>query len=75
MPVLLHGVYGIGSKDFNRYDAAAVIENMKACLEQRRSEFHRDFYSGIEGPYTLKPQPLPGYQERELGMTFVGIGA
>ncbi len=75
MPVLLHGVYGIGSKDFNKYDAAAVIENMRACLDQRRGEFHRDFYSGIEGPYTLKPQPLPGYLERELGMTFVGIGA
>lgn len=75
MPTLLHGVYGIGSKDFNKYDVAAVIENMKACLDKKRGAFHRDFFCGIEGSYTLKPQPLPGYVERELGMTFIGIGA
>ncbi len=75
MPTLLHGVYGLGSKDFNKYDVAAVIENMKACMERRRGEFHRDFFCGIEGSYTLQPQPLPGYVERELGMTFIGIGA
>ena len=70
-----HGVYGLGSKDFNKYDAAAVIENMRACLESKRDDFTRDFYSGIEGPYTLKPSPLPGYKDRELGLTFIGIGA
>lgn len=75
MPTLLHGVYGIGSKDFNKYDVAAVIENMQSCLYGKRGEFHRDFFVGIEGPYTLRPQPLPGYFERELGMTFIGIGA
>ncbi len=75
MPTLLHGVYGLGSKDFNKYDAAAVIENMKACLAGKRGRFHRDFFAGIEGPYTLKPVELPDYQERELGMTFIGIGA
>ncbi len=75
MPALLHGVYGIGSKDFNKHDAAAVIENMRACMDLRRGEFIRDFYCGIEGPYTLKPQPMEGYVERELGMTFIGIGA
>jgi pyruvate-ferredoxin/flavodoxin oxidoreductase len=74
MPTLLHGVYGLGSKDFNKYDAAAVVENMVACLEKKRG-FLRDFYVGIEGPLTLKPSPLPGYIERELGMTFVGVGA
>jgi len=75
MPTLLHGVYGLGSKDFNKYDVAAVIENMQACLEDRRGQFHRDFFAGIEGPYTLKPKELPDFQERELGMTFIGIGA
>ncbi|MCG6917359.1 MAG: 2-oxoacid:acceptor oxidoreductase family protein, partial [Deltaproteobacteria bacterium] len=75
MPTLLHGVYGLGSKDFNKYDAAATIENMKACLAGKRGRFHRDFFSGIEGPYTLKPVDLPDYQERELGMNFIGIGA
>jgi pyruvate-ferredoxin/flavodoxin oxidoreductase len=75
MPTLLHGVYGLGSKDFNKRDVAAVIENMKACLEEKRSKFHRDFFVGIEGPYTLKQAELPDYQERELGMTFIGIGA
>lgn len=74
MPTLLHGVYGLGSKDFNKYDAAAVVENMVACLEKRRG-LQRDFYVGIEGPLTLKPAPLPGYLERELGMTFIGMGA
>jgi len=34
MPTLLHGVYGLGSKDFNKYDAAAVVENMAACLRR-----------------------------------------
>jgi pyruvate/2-oxoacid:ferredoxin oxidoreductase alpha subunit len=32
MPTLLHGVYGLGSKDFNKYDAAAVVENMISVL-------------------------------------------
>ena len=75
MPTLLHGVYGLGGKDFNKYDVAAVIENMEACLEDKRGQFHRDFFVGIEGPYTLKAKQLPEYQERELGMTFIGIGA
>jgi pyruvate-ferredoxin/flavodoxin oxidoreductase len=75
MPTLLHGVYGLGSKDFNKYDAAAVIENMRACLDGGRDGFIRDFYSGIQGPYTLKPKELPGFKDRELGMTFIGIGA
>jgi pyruvate-ferredoxin/flavodoxin oxidoreductase len=74
MPTLLHGVYGLGSKDFNKYDAAGVVENMLACYEKKR-RFHRDFYVGIDGPLTLRPAPLPGYLERELGMTFIGVGA
>jgi pyruvate-ferredoxin/flavodoxin oxidoreductase len=74
MPTLLHGVYGLGSKDFNKYDAAAAVENMVSCLERKR-DFLRDFYVGIEGPLTLKPAPLPGYLERELSMTFIGVGA
>lgn len=75
MPTLVHGVYGLGSKDFNKYDAAAVVENMKTCLEKEKGRFHRDFFVGIEGPYTLRPAKLADYQERELGMTFIGIGA
>jgi pyruvate-ferredoxin/flavodoxin oxidoreductase len=76
IPTLLHGVYGLGSKDFNKYDVAAVLENMEACYQKKtREHFLRDFFSGIEGPYTLSPKPLPGYEERELGMTFIGIGA
>jgi pyruvate-ferredoxin/flavodoxin oxidoreductase len=74
MPTLLHGVYGLGSKDFNKYDAASVVENMISVFEKRRG-FLRDFYVGIEGPLTLKPSPLPGYLDRELGMTFIGVGA
>ncbi len=74
MPTLLHGVYGLGSKDFNKYDAGAVVENMISAFERRRG-FLRDFYVGVEGPLTLKPTPLPGYLERELGMTFIGVGA
>jgi hypothetical protein len=76
MPTLLHGVYGLGSKDFNKYDAAAVVENMFACFQEKtREHFLRDFFVGIEGPYTLEPQPLPEYKDRELGITFIGIGA
>jgi len=76
MPTMLHGVYGLGSKDFNKYDVAAVIENMWACFQkQSREHFFRDFFVGIEGPYTLEPKPLPGYKDRELGMIFIGIGA
>ncbi len=75
MPTLLHGVYGLGSKDFNKYDAAAVIENMIACYEKKRDDFNRDFFSGIEGSYSLKPSPLPEYEEQSLGVTFIGIGA
>ena len=74
MPTLLHGVYGLGSKDFNKYDAAAVVENMVAVMEKKKG-FHRDFYVGIEGPMTLRAAPLPGYLERDLGMTFIGVGA
>ncbi len=75
MPTLLHGVYGLGSKDFNKYDAGAVIENMIACLEKHGEKCHRDFFLGVEGPYTLEHKPLAGYNEREVGMTFIGIGA
>ncbi len=71
---LFHGVYGLGSKDFNKYDAAAVVENMLSCYEKKR-RFFRDFYVGIEGPLTLRPAPLSGYTEREMGMTFIGVGA
>lgn len=74
MPTLFHGVYGLGSKDFNKYDAAAVVENMLSFYEKKR-RFQRDFYVGIEGPMTLRSTPLPGYLERELGMTFIGVGA
>ena len=74
MPTLFHGVYGLGSKDFNKYDAGAVVENMASCFEKKR-RFLRDFYVGIEGPLTLRPASLPGYLERELGMTFIGVGA
>ena len=74
MPTLFHGVYGLGSKDFNKYDAAAVVENMASCYEKKR-RFFRDFYVGIEGPLTLRPAPLPGYTEREMGMTMIGVGA
>ena len=49
---------------------------MFACLQKKtREHFLRDFFVGIEGPYTLEPKPLLGYQDRELGMTFIGIGA
>jgi len=76
MPIILHGVFGLGSKDFNKYDAGAVVENMWACLQKKtRDHFYRDFFVGIEGPYTLDPKPLPEYKDRELGMTFIGIGA
>ncbi len=74
MPTIFHGVYGLGSKDFNKYDVAAVVENMVAWFEKKRG-FQRDFYVGIEGPMTLSQAPLPGYLERELGMTFIGVGA
>jgi pyruvate-ferredoxin/flavodoxin oxidoreductase len=74
MPTLFHGVYGLGSKDFNKYDAAAVVENMLSFYEKKR-RFHRDFYVGIEGPLTLQPASIPGYLEREMGMTFIGVGA
>ncbi len=74
MPTIFHGVYGLGSKDFNKYDAAAVVENMASFYERKR-RFLRDFYVGIEGPLTLRPAPLSGYTEREMGMTFIGVGA
>jgi pyruvate-ferredoxin/flavodoxin oxidoreductase len=74
MPTLLHGVYGLGSKDFNKYDVASVVENMISVFEKRRG-FLRDFYVGIEGPLTLKSAPLPGFLDRELAMTFIGVGA
>jgi len=74
MPTILHGVYGLGSKDFNKYDAGAAIDNMLTSLK-KSGQLQRDFFLGVEGPYTLKPHPLPGYKERELGMTFIGIGA
>ncbi len=75
MPALFHGVYGLGSKDFNKYDAAAVVENMKAFLGGERDRCLQEFYVGIEGPYTLRPADVPGCDERELGITFVGVGS
>ncbi|HEY9074679.1 MAG TPA: 2-oxoacid:acceptor oxidoreductase family protein, partial [Desulfobaccales bacterium] len=74
MPTIFHGVYGLGSKDFNKYDAAGVVENMLSFYEKKR-RFLRDFYVGIEGPLTLRPAPLAGYLDRDMGMTFIGVGA
>jgi len=49
---------------------------MFACFQEKtREHFLRDFFVGIEGPYTLEPQPLPEYKDLELGITFIGIGA
>jgi pyruvate-ferredoxin/flavodoxin oxidoreductase len=75
MPEVLHGVYGLGSKDFNKYDVAAVIENMAICLTEKNKSGQKDFYIGVEGPYTLMPAQLPGYRDREVAMTFIGVGA
>lgn len=75
MPEVLHGVYGLGSKDFNKYDVAAVIENMRTCLNKDRRTVLRDYYVGVEGPYSLKPVQLPDYRDREIAMTFIGVGA
>jgi len=75
MPAVLHGVYGVGSKDFNKYDVAAVVENMATHLSQKGEPVQKDFYIGVEGPYTLKPAPLSDYKDREVAMTFIGVGA
>ena len=74
-PSVLHGVYGLGSKDFNKYDVAAVIENMALALNKKGAPVQRDFYVGVEGPYSLKPAALDDYQDKEVAMTFIGVGA
>jgi len=74
-PSVLHGVYGLGSKDFSKYDVAAVIENMAMALNKKGSPVQRDFYVGVEGPYSLKPAALDDYKDKEVAMTFIGVGA
>ena len=74
-PEVLHGVYGLGSKDFSKYDVAAVIENMAAAFNNKGAAVQRDFYVGVEGPYSLKPAALDDYKDKEVAMTFIGVGA
>ena len=74
-PSLLHGVYGLGSKDFNKYDVAAVIENMALALNKKGAPMQQDFYIGVEGPYALRPAALDDYRDKEVAMTFIGVGA
>ncbi len=68
-PVITSGVYGLGSQDFSIEDAFAVIENLIA-------ERPRELYSlGITGPQVLPKVVQPTYREKEVGVTFIGVGA
>ena len=61
MPTLLHGVYGLGSKDFNKYDAAAVMENMVGLPRSPRGKVHRDFFWASRTLHLERhPSRLPG---------------
>ena len=68
-PVITSGIYGLGSQDFSIEDSFAVIENMLAERPQGI------FGVGIKGPSILPRVVHEDYQEKEVGITFIGVGA
>ena len=68
-PVITSGIYGLGSQDFSIEDCFAVIENMLA--QQPRGVFG----VGIKGPAILPRVAHQDYREKEVGITFIGVGA
>ena len=68
-PVITSGIYGLGSQDFSIEDGFAVIENL---LSERPKPV---FSVGIKGPRVLDKVVREDYVEKEIGVTFIGVGA
>ncbi|MBN2333508.1 MAG: 2-oxoacid:acceptor oxidoreductase family protein [Deltaproteobacteria bacterium] len=68
-PRITAGTYGLGNQDISLDDCCAVIENMLSDHPQTK------FKCGIRGPQTLAPVVKEDLVEKEVGVTFIGIGA
>ncbi|MBW1646349.1 MAG: 2-oxoacid:acceptor oxidoreductase family protein, partial [Deltaproteobacteria bacterium] len=68
-PQLAVGTYGLGNQNLSVDDCFAVVENML-----RKNPATR-FKCGISGPATLAPVSKADFREKEVGVTFIGIGA
>ncbi len=68
-PVISSGIYGLGSQDFSIEDGFAVIENMLDAQPRKV------FGVGIKGPSVLPRVFHQDYREKEVGITFIGVGA
>jgi pyruvate-ferredoxin/flavodoxin oxidoreductase len=68
-PELLYGVYGLGNQNFGIEDCFGIVENM---LGKDKS---KDFLVGIKGKNSIKRVAKHDFKQKEIGITFIGVGA
>ncbi len=68
-PELLYGVYGLGNQNFSLEDCFGIVENMLAKSKSK------DFLVGIKGTNAIKRIAKPDFKQKEIGITFIGVGA
>ncbi len=68
-PEIYSGIYGLGNQNFSIEDCFGIIENM---LSNKKIN---NFTVGIAGTNSIKPIEKKDFKEKEIGITFIGIGA
>ena len=66
---LLYGVYGLGNQNFSIEDCFGIVENMIGNAKEK------DFLVGIKGSNSIKQVRKDDFSQKEIGITFIGVGA
>jgi len=68
-PEILSGIYGLGNQNLSIEDCCGLIENM---ISEKKSD---KFFVGISGHNCIESVKKEDFVSKEVGMTFIGIGA
>lgn len=68
-PKILSGIYGLGNQNLSIDDCCGLIENM---ISEKKLD---KFFVGITGTNCIEPVRKDDFISKEVGMTFIGIGA
>ncbi len=68
-PEILSGIYGLGNQNLSIDDCCGLIDNM---ISKRKLD---KFFVGISGENCIQPVRKDDFVSKEVGMTFIGIGA